>query len=119
MKLFSLLLGIMVSCFVSLFLVGGIVALLGIGDLSLHPDRIMALIVVVALILAWMFSVPFLMRCLAGLGLGVFCTYLVILLVWPGMNYEKGLNYLFIVGLIGVVLGGIHSSRRARIWRKP
>lgn len=56
---------------------------------------------------AYFFSFGFVMLCLAGLWLGFISIYLVIFILWPGMNYEEGLVYLFHAGFVGVLLGGL------------
>lgn len=67
---------------------------------------------------AYFFSFGFVMLCLAGLWLGFISIYLVIFILWPGMNYEEGLVYLFNAGFVGVLLGGLVGRYKLRAWRR-
>lgn len=118
MNIFKWVLGCMAGSLLAVVAIGVVSIVLSVNSLSPYIDWVLGAAVILGMVLATVFRLRWLLVCLAGLFLGFVLVWLIIFAIWPGMNYEVGLTYLFIGGLMGSVCAGITARQWFRIWRE-
>lgn len=114
----KLLFSFMAGSLISLIALSVAIGIARVPTVSVNVEALMWLAVALGGMSAWFFSFGFMMLCLSGLWIGFFLVYLVVSIGWPRMNYEELLGYLFSVGLLGVLFGGVAGRYKLRSWRR-
>lgn len=118
MKIVKWVLGFMASSLLATVAIGVVSIVFRVSSLSPYIEWVLGAAVILGAVQATVFRLRWLLVCLAGLFIGFVLVWLIIFAIGPGMNYEVGLTYLFIGGLMGAVCAGITARQRFRIWRE-